>query len=91
VVVRSPPFDVPGATFTTAIDINSEGAIVGRYNTADGRAHGFKLRAGQFTNIDVSGSILSFATGINPEGDIVGKYQSPDGKFHGFLLTGKGL
>src|SRR5262249_51855510 len=26
------PIDVPGAVFTTAIDINSEGAVVGRYN-----------------------------------------------------------
>jgi len=28
-------FDVPGAVFTVAIDVNSHGSIVGRYNTPD--------------------------------------------------------
>jgi uncharacterized membrane protein len=80
--------DFPGSVFTTAIDINSEGTIVGRYNTADGTAHGYqRTRRGRFTTIDVPGAVQSLATGINSQGDIVGKYQTPDNKFHGFLLT----
>jgi len=69
-----------------AIDINAEGDVVGRYNTPDGKGHGYLLRKGRFTTIDVPGSVLSLATGINSKGAIVGKYMTVDGKFHGFLL-----
>src|SRR5690242_20278038 len=83
-------FDVPGAVFTVAIDVNSHGDIVGRYNTPDGRAHGYLLEHSKFSRIDVPGSALSFATGINSHGDIVGKYQSMDGISHGYLLKCSG-
>jgi hypothetical protein len=43
--------DVPGAVRTVANAINPRGDIVGRYDTADGVAHGFLLRGGEFTTI----------------------------------------
>src|SRR5437868_3394302 len=44
--------DPPGAVFTEADGISSNGEIVGNYSTAAG-AHGFLLSNGVFKNIDV--------------------------------------
>ena len=80
--------DVPGATATLALDINSEGFIVGRYGMS-GRTHGF-LRSpdGQLTTIDFPGAGLTVAASLNDEGDIVGQYALPTAltQRHGFLL-----
>jgi hypothetical protein len=61
-------------------------AIVGRYDTPDGKAHGYLLGGGTVTTIDFPGATFTVATGINPSGHIVGRYRSPDGMFHGFTL-----
>jgi len=84
--------DVPGATTTVALDINSAGAIVGRYTSAaDGNTHGFmRSKHGALTTIDFPGAVFTVAAGINGRGDIVGMYRLPtDGSRvrHGFLLT----
>jgi hypothetical protein len=85
--------DVPGATFTAALDINSAGTIVGEYVSAgDGNDHGFlRNRHGNFTTIDFPGANFTHATGINSRGDIVGQYRlrgEPAMVRHGFLLSG---
>jgi probable HAF family extracellular repeat protein len=67
--------------------INPQGQIVGYYNDADGRAHGFLLSGGSFSTIDVPGAINNCNFDINQRGEIVGIYQSADGQFHGFVLT----
>ena len=80
--------DVPGASTNSALDINAEGVIVGRYVTA-GRTHGFVRSAtGEFTTLDVPGSIFTSPTSINDRGDIVGQYALPTAPNdrHGFLL-----
>jgi uncharacterized membrane protein len=77
--------DVPGAVRTVATAINPQGDIVGRYDSADGRRHGFLLHKGEFTTIDVPGSTDTRAYAINPRGDIVGGYVSADGRGLGFL------
>jgi probable HAF family extracellular repeat protein len=74
------------ALFTNANAINPRGDIVGRYDTADGRTHGYLLSGGEFTSIDFPGATLTTANGINARGDIVGRYFSADGVQHGFLL-----
>lgn len=61
-------------------------AVVGRFDTADGRAHGFVLARGTVTQIDVPDATFTIATSINASGQIVGRYQSSDGVFHGFTL-----
>jgi uncharacterized membrane protein len=61
-------------------------AVVGRFDTADGKAHGFVLAAGTVTQIDFPGATFTIATSINASGEIVGRYQSTDGLFHGFTL-----
>jgi uncharacterized membrane protein len=48
--------DFPGATFNSAMGINSRGDIVGQYNTA-GRVHGYLWREGEFTSIDFPGGV----------------------------------
>ena len=82
------PFDVPGTTVTLALDINSEGFIVGRYASA-GVTHGFmRSPSGDFTTIDFPGGSLTVATAINERGDIAGQYAVPSAptQRHGFLL-----
>ena len=84
--------DVPGATTTVALDINSAGVIVGRYTSAaDGNTHGFmRSKHGALTTIDFPGAVFTVAAGINGGGDIVGMYRLPtDGSRvrHAFLLT----
>jgi hypothetical protein len=83
--------DVPGATGTTTLDINSLGDVVGRYSSG-GLTHGFLRTAnGDFTTIDYPGALFTSGGGINVEGDIVGWYslaavQGPLTERHGFLL-----
>lgn len=61
-------------------------AVVGRFDTADGRAHGFVLTGGTVSQIDFLGATFTIATSMNASGHIVGRYQSSDGVFHGFTL-----
>jgi probable HAF family extracellular repeat protein len=44
--------DVPGASATGASGINNRGAVVGTYEDARGKGHGFLLRRGMVTPID---------------------------------------
>ena len=79
--------DVPGALRTAALGINPRGDIVGWYESADRKVHGYLLRGGTFTSIDVPGAPFSLADGINPRGDVVGLFIDADGKEHGYLLS----
>ena len=78
--------DVPGASFTYAIDVNNSGVVVGRYADANG-THGFVLNQGVFTSIDFPGAVLTVAQGINDLGQIVGSFQDGDAVDHGFVLS----
>lgn len=83
--------DVPGGTFVAALDINSEGVIVGRYRRiVDGQTFGF-LRStnAELTTIQFPGAVFTVAGGINNQGDIVGHYRlpsEPNTVRHGYLL-----
>src|SRR5437879_3769954 len=68
-------FDVPGATLTRAIDVNSSGVIVGRFDNQTG-THGFMLAQGTYTAVDFPGSDATAALGINDTGQIVGRFAS---------------
>lgn len=81
-------FDVPGATETLVLDINSAGVMVGRYQSA-GRTSGFvRNEHGDVTTIEFPGSFFTVAAGINSSGDIVGMYRlaSAPAVRHGYLL-----
>lgn len=84
-------FDVPGATSTTAVDIDSSGDVVGRFIGA-GQTHGFLRTAnGDFTTIDYPGASFTVASAVNSEGDIAGWYAlaavpGPLTERHGYLL-----
>jgi uncharacterized membrane protein len=85
-------FDYPNATSTTAIGINADGAVVGKYLDNAGAQHGFLLREGQFTSIDYPGAVFTVANGINSQGDIVGCHIEDATRIpnsigcHGYLL-----
>jgi YVTN family beta-propeller protein len=80
-------FDFPGSTNTQATAITPSGEIVGRYNSSDGRQHGFVLRDGVFTAVDVPGAIFSTdVTWVNAKGAIVGSYGDSRGG-HGYVLS----
>ena len=86
--------DVPGATFTRAVGINAQGAIVGdyRFGAAFG-THGFVLTKGVSSAIDFPGAIcggFTRAFGINDSGTIVGDYGF-SGATHGFIYTNAGF
>ncbi len=87
-------FDVDGSAGTLALDINSGGTIVGRYDKPTTLATGAFVRTpdGTITTFDypVSGTPrLTVAAGINSRGDIVGQYTPPDAprRRHGYLLS----
>ncbi|GAC1655750.1 MAG: hypothetical protein NVS4B3_20750 [Gemmatimonadaceae bacterium] len=86
--------DVPGGTFQGALDINDEGAIVGRYMSGPLTFGYIRERTGQFTTIQYPGAPFTVAAGINDRGDVVGHYSLPQdirrGKpaiRHGFLFS----
>ena len=80
--------DVPGAVYTTAYGINADGTIiVGAYDDASGRTHGFRWQGGSFTPLDVPGAAHTYAYGINAAGTvIVGAYDDTIGTTHGFVI-----
>lgn len=81
-------FDFPGSTNTQATAITPSGEIVGRYNSADGKQHGFVLRDGVFTSVDVPGATFSTDVAwVNASGEIVGGYGDSRGG-HAYVLKG---
>ena len=90
---RYRPLEVPGAaTQTLAFGIDNRGRIVGGYDDAEGRSHGFvRERSGRYRTIDVPGAYATVATRINDRGQIAGDYFETKEKFdqglkRGFLL-----
>ena len=85
-------FDVPGSTFTSALGINNDGAVVGRFVDSAGKSHGYLLKDGNFTTIDYPGAVWTNTLGINSQGDIVGCHIDDPTRIanvvgcHGFLL-----
>jgi hypothetical protein len=82
------PVDVPSTmgSNTEAYGINKYRDIVGLYQDALFRDHGFLRHNGVYSTIDFPGLLMpdTNALGINDEGDIVGSYT--DTKDHGFLM-----
>src|SRR5712692_9146957 len=74
--------DVPlaGVTLTSAIGINAQGDIVGRY-AVGAVGHGYLLSDGTYTTFDDPNGVgSSLGQGINEEGQIVGYYTVPVAK-----------
>src|SRR5215472_17264046 len=69
------PIDYPNSTLTEANGISNTGLIVGDYNDASGRQHGFQLSGGVYTSIEPPGAFDSSANGANSSGQIVGFYR----------------
>jgi probable HAF family extracellular repeat protein len=88
---RVTTIDIPGATNTSVYGINNRGAVVGVYEGADGRDHGFLLERGQLTVIDHPDAPQdpaarnTAAVHLNDRGQIVGYYADATGTYHGYL------
>src|SRR5437016_1835731 len=84
--------DPSGIASTLAEGINGLGQIVGSYNDASGRTHGFIYKPNSstpFTTIDdPSGNNFTVAQGINASGQVVGYYEDANHHSHGFLYSG---
>jgi uncharacterized membrane protein len=80
--------DFPGAGVkaTTALGINDDGEIVGRYDDAQGVRHGFLRSEDGFTTINFPGAVVTVAAGINDGGTVAGTYVSTDRVRHAFQL-----
>ncbi len=79
--------DVPGASLTQPLGINSRGDVVGAYLEAvpgpdpyahyeTGRLRGFVMRGRTFTPIDFPGGVGTKVSGINDRGEMVGYYDT---------------
>jgi len=82
---------VPGSVSTEGWNVNQDGSIVGHYDTADGRRHGFIARPAQesvvrpppdfsytFESIDVPGVDFLAVTASSDFQDYVGNMRGPD-------------
>ena len=78
--------DPLGTNGTEARGINDAGQVVGAYQDAAGKLHGFLYRAGGFTTIDVPGASSTTVTGVGDRGQIVGWYVNAAGE-HGFEVS----
>jgi len=76
--------DVPGATTTRALGINSH-EIVGLFEDTKG-THGFILSKNIFTRFDVPGALSTFVTAVNARGDMAGGYVDAQHTLHGFFF-----
>jgi len=80
-------FDVPGATNTSAYDIDDEGTVTGTYHDANLVRHGFvRSRGGKLTTFSVPGSASTFPSGLNTSA-ITGTFTDTSGATHGFLFS----
>ncbi len=93
-------FGVPGAVSTEGWNINQDSSVVGHYDSADGRRHGFIARPLQptavrpppdlnytFESIDVPGVEFLAVTASSDFGDYAGNFRrAVDGKDVGFTL-----
>ena len=78
---------MPRATSTVPHGINDRGEVVGVFEDAAGRDHGFLRRHGRFTSFEVPGASFTEPIAINNRGQIVGIYGDGDGAIHGFLRS----
>ncbi len=90
---RFTSIEVPGATMTAPQGINAAGQVVGAYNTADGRQHGFVMEGAAFTTIDYPDAFYTNVRGIGPNGEVVGNFageSEPGVASHGFRMNAQG-
>jgi probable HAF family extracellular repeat protein len=84
--------DFPDAASTQSWGINSRGAIVGFYTSADKSSHGFLFSEGHYTPIDFPGAAVTLLNGIDDRGNIVGEYGVTTTSPHqGFVLSIGGI
>ncbi|MFC4909488.1 hypothetical protein [Actinomadura gamaensis] len=82
------------------MSINDREEIVGTYDDASGRSHGFLRSNGRYSTIDhpkatgeanSEGLSGTFASGVNDRGEIVGSYVGAHGVIHGFRYARGGF
>jgi probable HAF family extracellular repeat protein len=74
---RYTTIQVPGSLQTQAAGINNRGQVVGDYQDAAGRFHGYLWTRGRFTTIDGPAGTGASLTNLNDRGQIIGLYAPP--------------
>ena len=80
--------DYPGAIGTQANAISDSGSIVGFYEDAAGRLHGYMYVNGVFTNLDFPSANWTYPAGIDNAGTVAGSFQDANLIVHGFSYSG---
>ena len=82
--------DPPGSTYTSASDIDPQGAITGYFRLGSSYSGFLRDRHGRYTAFSVPGATNGTFPGyFTPSGEIVGHYSDASGT-HGFLLDRDG-
>ncbi|MFX8168634.1 hypothetical protein ABTL13_19605, partial [Acinetobacter baumannii] len=68
--------DPVSADGTFAESISNSGLVVGSYDDANGRSHGFIYNGSTYTTLDRPGAYHTDLRSINSNGDIVGTYST---------------
>jgi len=81
--------DYPGASFTSAEDINDSGKVVGHYYNSPlvNNNHGYIYDGTTYTSLDFPGASRTHAFGINDSDIVAGRYND-GGTDHGFFYDG---
>jgi probable HAF family extracellular repeat protein len=75
-----------GGAGSIALDINSDGHVVGYSSRDDGRSHAFLARDGAMQDLGTLGGKMSHAAAVSDAGHIVGQAELADGARRAFLI-----
>ncbi|WP_306395194.1 HAF repeat-containing protein [Telluria beijingensis] len=78
---------IVGPANSTAADINSTGAVVGRYQVGANASRGFVNRGKGVVVLGPLGGGSSNAVAINDKGEVLGNWTGADGRSQGYLYA----
>lgn len=78
---------VVGPANSTATDINSTGAVVGRYPVGANARRGFVNRGKGVVVLGPLGGVSSNAVAINDKGEVLGNWTGADGRSQGYIYA----
>ena len=74
-----------GGRFSSAVDVNSGGLVVGDAETRAGDSHAFIWRSGRMRDLRTLGGETSSADAVNDRGQVVGTSETRAGATHAFV------
>jgi probable HAF family extracellular repeat protein len=80
----------PGPVHSFALDINSQGQVVGYVDSVNVARSFIRSANGVVTWLPTLGGTSTYAQGINENGDVVGSSETSSGFYHAFIWTATG-